>query len=328
MILKSAVALASPGGGRARLSVLIYHRVLPAPDWRGPTLPDMVRFDQQLCWLKAYFRVLPLAEATRRLHDGSLPARAAAITFDDGYADNYTCALPVLRKHGLHATFFIATGYLDGGVMWNDALSHCIHTTQRTSLDASAHGLGRIELGTGLDRIATLQKLNTAIKHLPFAERAAAVEAICNASGVAPPTDRMMTTDQLRALRAAGMGIGGHTVWHPILAQCTDQVAWQEMSEGARWLQDILGERIQLFAYPNGKPGIDYLPQHVRMARELGLQAAFTTSIGVGGARDDPFQLPRFLPWDRKQVLFGMRMLRNLRTGSVPSALRTDMPMS
>jgi peptidoglycan/xylan/chitin deacetylase (PgdA/CDA1 family) len=322
MLIKSAIALASPAGHRARLSVLIYHRVLPRPDACHPSIPDMAQFDRQLRWLKTYFNVLPLQEAVRRLREGSLTSRVAAITFDDGYADNYTCALPVLQRHGLHATFFIATGYLDGGVMWNDALSHCILSTQCPSVDASALGFGQVLLGIGSERHAVLERLNLAIKYLPFAERASAVERICHACSATPPTDLMMTSAQLRALHAAGMSIGGHTIWHPILARCSDELAWQEISEGAEWLKNLLGERITMFAFPNGKPGIDYLPQHVDMAHEFGFNAAFTTSPGAASMHGDPFQLPRFLPWDRTQMLFGLRMLRNLNSREVkPLAL-------
>ncbi|MCU0943281.1 MAG: polysaccharide deacetylase family protein, partial [Hydrogenophaga sp.] len=112
----------SPGGASARLSVLIFHRVLAQPDPLFPGVPDVRRFDEVCRWLARWFRVMPLDEAVRALKRGNLPARAAAITFDDGYADNHDQALPVLRAHGLPATFFVATGFLDGGRMWNDTL--------------------------------------------------------------------------------------------------------------------------------------------------------------------------------------------------------------
>ena len=70
--------------------------------------------------LKRRFSVLPLADGVERLYDGTLPASALAVTFDDGYADNLAVAAPLLRKHGVPATLFIATGYVDGGAMWND----------------------------------------------------------------------------------------------------------------------------------------------------------------------------------------------------------------
>lgn len=76
--------LLSPSGARARLSVLIFHRVLPQPDPLFPDEIDAARFDAILGWLRSWFNVLPLDEAAQRLKDGSLPARAAALSFDDG----------------------------------------------------------------------------------------------------------------------------------------------------------------------------------------------------------------------------------------------------
>jgi peptidoglycan/xylan/chitin deacetylase (PgdA/CDA1 family) len=72
---------------------------------------------------------------------GALPERAAAITFDDGYADNFTRALPLLREQGLPATFFVATGFLDGGRMWNDTISEAIRRCNEDVVDLSAIGL-------------------------------------------------------------------------------------------------------------------------------------------------------------------------------------------
>jgi hypothetical protein len=119
-------------GADAKLSILIYHRVLPVPDPLFPTETTVESFDAQLGLLKSLFNVLPLPEAVARLKAGTLPARAASITFDDGYADNFTRALPILQKHGLHATFFIATAYLDGGRMFNDTVIESIRQcTQR-----------------------------------------------------------------------------------------------------------------------------------------------------------------------------------------------------
>ena len=67
-----------------------------------------------------------------------------------------------------------------------------------------------------------------------------------------------------------------------------------------------------LFAYPNGKPGEDYLPRDVALVRELGFDAAVSTAWGASGHGSDPFQLQRFTPWDRTKARFGLRLLRNL----------------
>ena len=108
-MLKPLLQRLSPSGAQARLSILIFHRVLPRVDPLFPDEMDVERFDRVCQWLKGWFNVLPLDVAVRQLKSGTLLSRALAITFDDGYADNHDIAMQVLKKHGLTATFFIAT---------------------------------------------------------------------------------------------------------------------------------------------------------------------------------------------------------------------------
>ena len=104
------------------LLILTYHRVLEAEDPLRRGEITQHAFAKHLRVLRRWFNVLQLSKAWRRTRDRTLPARAVAITFDDGYADNAELALPILRHEGLPATFFVATGFLDGGRMWNDTI--------------------------------------------------------------------------------------------------------------------------------------------------------------------------------------------------------------
>jgi len=106
--------------------------------------------------------------------------------------------------------------------------------------------------------------------------------------------------------------VGAHTVNHPILAQLPDVAARDEITHGRDVLQALLDSRIGLFAYPNGRPGSDYLPAHVDMVRALGFDAAFSTTWGAASARSPAYELPRFTPWDRSRLRFGARLARNL----------------
>jgi peptidoglycan/xylan/chitin deacetylase (PgdA/CDA1 family) len=127
----------------------------------------------------------------------------------------------------------------------------------------------------------------------------------------------MMTTEQVRHLHASDMEIGAHTVTHPILAQLDPERAGSEIRESKTHLEAITGGRVTLFAYPNGKPGRDYRREHVGMVRELGFEAAVSTARGVAHAASDPFQLPRFTPWDRTPGKFLLRLYHNtFRTGT------------
>lgn len=310
MLIKMLLSTVSPAGQQGKLAIFIFHRVFPVPDALMPDEPDIKRFDEIMGWLAHWFNVLPLDEAIARLKNGDLPQRAAAITFDDGYADNLTCAVPILKKHGLSATFFIATGYLDGGRMWNDTLIESLRLTILLELDASHFGFGRLPIASIENKRSAIDKLILAIKHLPAAARQEAVDYVREVCGSPLPDNLMLTAPQLCELRAAGMGIGAHTISHPILATLDEPVARQEIAESRDRLEALLGERIGLFAYPNGKLGADYTARHAAIVKSLGFDAAVATNWGICSQGSDPYQLPRFTPWDKSRSRFGLRMLK------------------
>ena len=308
--MKRLFSILTPSQAKARLSILIFHRVLPEPD---PIYPDEIhvrRFYEVCGWLKSWFNVLPLDAAVAHLKDGTLPARAACITFDDGYADNHDVALPILQRHGLPATFFIATGFLDGGRMWNDTVIESVRHSMATTLDLGE--LGRFAVGTPAEKAAAIGAIIGKIKYLPVAERLDAAQRIASAAHVNPPNNLMMTSLQVKAMRQAGMQIGAHTVSHPILARLSNELARAEIKGSKDFLEHLLGERVGLFAYPNGKPGEDYVPASVDVVRSLGFDAAVSTQWGAFRAGDDPFQIKRFTPWDQTRLRFGARLLINL----------------
>jgi len=271
-------------------------------------------FAERMACVRDWFNVLPLDEAVAALDRGSIPARALAITFDDGYADNATIALPILRRLGLHATFFVATGFLDGGRMWNDTVIEAVRAARDGELDLSSQGLGKQAIGSAQQRKAAIGAILGKLKYLPQQERQSRVDAIAAQATVALPNDLMMSSDQLRSLAAAGMGIGGHTISHPILARIDETAARREMADGRDALQAIVRQPVKLFAYPNGRPNIDYGEAHVRLARELGFIAAVSTVAGAARVGGPHHELPRFTPWDLTPTRWGMRLARNLFT--------------
>jgi peptidoglycan/xylan/chitin deacetylase (PgdA/CDA1 family) len=318
-----AVAAASPGGAGGRLSILIFHRVLREADSLFPGEVDRMRFDRICRWLKRWYRVLALDEAVELRAQGRLPSRAISITFDDGYADNHDVALEVLRTHGLSAAFFVATGFLDGGRMWNDTVVESVRGCPEPVIDLTdlgVPGLGRFTVDTLLERRSAIASILVAIKHLPPSLRQGAADGIAERTGVALPSDLMMTSAQVRALADAGMVIGAHTLTHPILASLSDDMARHEIEGSKRVLESLLQREVSLFAYPNGKPGQDYLPRDVAMVREVGFRAAVSTAPGATRCWDGlEFELPRFTPWDSDRWKFALRLLRNL--SATPLAL-------
>lgn len=311
-LLRAITARAVPGD-RSRLSILLYHRVLSRPDPLNDWDPVASEFDGQMRALSRFFTPLPLSEGVERLRGGQLPPHAACVTFDDGYRDNVDVALPILRRHGIPATFFIATGYLNGGRMWNDTVVESIRASPLPEIDLNSFGIGVVRLSTPDLRRKAIGEILAALKHLRSEEREAKVAEIEALSGNPLPHDLMMRDDDVRVLRTSGMEIGAHTATHPILTRLSSADARREINESRDCLAAILNEPVSLFAYPNGKPGQDYTAEHVGMVRDAGFGAAVSTAWGVASRDSDLLQLPRFTPWDRGGPRFALRLLLNRR---------------
>lgn len=306
IFLQGLVTLTS--GGK-KLAILMYHQVMEQPDFMRPWEIDRAVFDWQLDILAKHFNVLPPHDALTLLRQGRLPPRAVCLTFDDGYANNFTVALPILLKHRLSAAFFIASGYLDGGLMWNDGIIESIRRLPEGELDLRAIDLGIYDIGSPEKKAEVAIGLLRAIKHLDPAERADKAAGIAAlSSGL--PADLMMTSAQLVKLHQSGMEIGGHTVSHPILANVDSGTTRREIGDNKEFLEQLLKSGLRYFAYPNGVPGRDYRIEQVDMIREFGYLAAVSTHCGAADRRTDRFQLPRVSPWDNTAAGFLARMAK------------------
>jgi peptidoglycan/xylan/chitin deacetylase (PgdA/CDA1 family) len=203
--------------------------------------------------------------------------------------------------------------------MFNDSVIESIRQA-KSPLDLEDLGLGLVPLATSDERRAAIDRLLSHVKYLAPQERERLVAQIAERAHAHLPTDLMMTSAKVHALHRAGMEIGAHTLSHPILARIGVDEARREIDTGRRRIQEIVASPIRLFAYPNGKPGTDYRREHVALVRELGFDAAVSTAWGTAGSGADLFQIPRFTPWDRGPLRFGMRLARNLLEGEYARA--------
>lgn len=297
--------------GKQRLSILIYHRVVPSPDYMREIEPTVEQFDWQMELLSRHFCPLSMSDALRLMDAGELPERAVCVTFDDGYADNAELALPLLNKWNVPATVFVSSKFIDGGTMWNDTVIEVAKNSRQQEIDLNPVGLGTFSLSTEISRKECASKIIQKIKYMPLDERHCVVRLIEDQSA-ALPQNLMLTTLQLKTLHASGVEIGAHTHSHPILSSLTDESARAEINMGKKALEEILGAPVRYFAYPNGAPGKDYLPSHRQMVVEAGFEAAVSTQWGISSQGTDRWQLNRFTPWNRKPTKFLTRLLLNM----------------
>ena len=236
--------------------ILAYHRVLPRKSLRGfPYLEDLVTplesFSAQMELLSRRFRVVPLEELIRGLgHREAPPEFRVSITFDDGYADNYRHAFPVLARHGLPATIFLATGHLGGGrgLFWWDEVARW-----------RATGVERVEIrGIGRRSVASLagrDHLLEDLKRLPLDEIVERVREVSKGIGLPPDpaaAGEFLTWDEVREMRNAGITFGAHTVTHCLLPRETPERRSRELRQSRDDVERETGRPCTLFCYPNG----------------------------------------------------------------------------
>lgn len=276
----------------------------------SPGEPTVGWFEDLMRVMRRYFEPLSLIDAVRRADDGALNGRSFSVTFDDGYADNYEVALPVLERLGIPVTFFVASGFIDGGRMWNDSIIETIRRLADGRHEFDLPQGGAMQLDDWASRRDAAGRIIGAWKHLPPMARQQCVDALAQRVP-ALPDDLMMSTTQLRQMADSPVAtIGAHTVSHPILASLDTHAARDEMAQGKAALEAILDRDVSLFAYPNGKPGQDYTDEHVALARDLGFSAAVSTEWGAVRTNSDRFQLPRFTPWHTNLSRFVVDLAR------------------
>jgi peptidoglycan/xylan/chitin deacetylase (PgdA/CDA1 family) len=243
--LLSAAGLASAlrrAGAWRGVLVLNHHRVgRPGPDDDpGMFSASTEALDAQLAVVAREADVVGLDE----LLDGPPAGRGrhVAITFDDGFRDAHDLVLPLLRRHGLRAAFFVASGFVDRPRLpWWEEVAWL---ARRAAPDAAAAGELR-------------RTVQTRYKRLPPGPADALLDDLAGRAGVARPgpeaaAGMWMTWDMVRALRDAGMVVGGHTADHPVLARLDPEAQRAQVLAGQRRLREELGAAVPTFAYPDG----------------------------------------------------------------------------
>lgn len=272
-----------------------YHRIGDAsgslfdPHLFSATAED---FDRQVAFLKQNFDVIGLNDLEQALRQPR--GQLVMLTFDDGYRDNFSLAFPILKSHGVSATFFIATGFIDRPhvPVW-DELTWMLRMTSETTVPANEWLPTAVYLAE-----RPFRRLLAVYKSLGIELTEPYLDFLADALGTGRcpdslASDQWMTWDMLHEMQAGGMTFGGHTVNHPILANATaDQQDW-EVGECQRRLVDELGGPINAFSYPNGKRG-DFNEFTRAALRSHGYRWAFSYSGGhCRPGHEDRFDLPR-----------------------------------
>lgn len=276
--------------------ILTYHRLTKRRDPFFAGI-DVELFKQQVGFLVRNYAVMDLAEIVRRLDDGqAIPRNAVALTFDDGYRDNYELAFPILESFQIPATVFLTTGFVNReGLLWNDKISYAVKHTRKKCLTFGCQDTVHFPLHTVGERLVATRTILFQLLHDPHAWKLALTDALLKDLDVhdfGDLWDSMLTWDQIRRMKAKGIRFGAHTVTHPILSRLPLEEARREILESKEAIEAELNEPVELFAFPVGRPA-DFNSHLKKTVRELGFRAAVTTIFGTNTGETDRFQLRR-----------------------------------
>lgn len=276
-----------------RLHILEYHGV-SEDGLETEGIISQQRFLQHIRYLKRNYRVSSHLEASHFLKGEYSPSRdLVLITFDDGYANNFTAAWPVLAQESVPAIVFLTTGFLDGTPLWFDVARRSLETLQ------SLHGtqlpdlLAKLRLDTtrGTGR-SSVDQVVEHLKSLPEDRRVRAVEELQDESGSPKDLSRPVLWSQVLKMHRAGIEIGGHTVTHPILSKLSKKRQEEEIMGCWARIYDATGIDSTAFAYPNGSM-IDFNEDTFAVLHSSRFAVAMTTHRGSNLPGSDPYSLRR-----------------------------------
>lgn len=273
---------------RRNLFILFFHKVgPPAAPFFGESIAPTV-FDKQIAMIKNYYEIIDFSRLWE-YNNGQLPAKdLVIITFDDGYKDNYLHAFPVLKKHKVPASVFLATDYIGTNrLLWHDKLSWILYNARSRVSEKSFSGIipetikplvKQFFHSNASSRITCLRLLAAFLKDFSPAEREQILEELKETFSVShwPKASVMLNWDEIREMSAHGISFGSHTCSHPVLTRITLKEARKEAIESREKIESQIKKQVISFAYPYGGP-LDYSPDIACMLRKEGFKYACTT---------------------------------------------------
>jgi peptidoglycan/xylan/chitin deacetylase (PgdA/CDA1 family) len=279
----------------------MYHRILPADDPRTATEePGMIvtpeTFQKHLQWLRSGFEIVHLGDWVSAAKAGEpLPRQACAITFDDGWRDNFEFALPILQRTSTPATVF-AVSHMIGTreAFWPNRLARVLSSLEyQASKSPALDWLRELMPPTEAAAIQP-ERISAAIsaaKALPDQELSERLDRIERDLSLGPhPSRSLLDWDELRAMVATGLvDVGSHTCRHARLnGTMSPEATAAEVLDSQRLLQERLDRPIRLFCFPNGDVtpgGLDLVRKHY--------DGAVTTQMGINTPDTSPYELMR-----------------------------------
>ena len=283
------------------VAILMYHSVVDQPESQKDTLGGIGHstqtFREQMELLACEYHPVSLAEVVRFAEGRSnLPRRSVAVTFDDGYADNYHVAIPILNKIGVPATFYVTVECVQKQRLpWPARVRYALFTTEKEDwVDPDGR---QWLLGDRRQRSAAFDKACEYCSQKSGTEQDELVDCIeRQLKAVVCQGPRMMTWDEVRGVIKNNHIIGSHTMTHPNVAHIDGTALKRELAESKQILERELASPVVHFSYPCPALQPHWTDRTVSVSQECGYQSAVTTNGGIVRRYDNPLLLKRVRP--------------------------------
>jgi peptidoglycan/xylan/chitin deacetylase (PgdA/CDA1 family) len=261
---------------------------------------DAARFEEQIAYLARHRRCVTIAQLLSYLDAGTIPPYTTVVTFDDGFANNLTVALPILERYRVPAAVFVTTGYIGAAdLLWPERVAALLDLSHNRSFALRSMQIHTADAKSKQVSYRTVadayKQLTPEAGELLLAELAAATQVSADRLREHESWEqlRTMSWSELKQLSDSPLiEIGAHTVSHTVLSRVDDARALHEIADSKHAL-DASGCGAKYFAYPNGGLG-DYTSHHRQMTIDAGFDAVFSAISGVITATTDRFDMPRF----------------------------------
>jgi peptidoglycan/xylan/chitin deacetylase (PgdA/CDA1 family)/CelD/BcsL family acetyltransferase involved in cellulose biosynthesis len=288
--------------------ILYYHRINDDGDPFFPAT-STTAFDRLMRFVVRHYNVVSLGAMLDRLESEEVE-QLMAITFDDGYLDNYQNAFPILQRYGLPATIFLTTGVIDSREpLWFEQLALALKKTRQEFVDLEIDIPRRFWTRSEAERLDANGKIYAALRSCSDAERRHWLSEILRQLDVRDHErhGKMLAWDDIRLMKAHRIDFGGHTVTHPFLSKLPPQQVTWEASECKRRIEAELQTPVDHFAYPSGRAE-DFAPSNQELVHSAGYKAALTTLWGPNHPCTNRMELRRGGPWEENPARFAYKL--------------------
>lgn len=291
--------------------ILLYHRVAEDPIDAQLLAVSPENFEAHLKELAGNYRVIPLHQLLEEVRRGKLNANTIALTFDDGYLDNLTNAVPLLEKYGLHSTIFVTAGMVGSDQeFWWDAMERVFLTgndlPELLSITTS-DGIKEWNLTTAEGRLHALDNIGGFLRSKPYERLNPFISNLLEQVGVEQEgrlTHRTVNAEQLKKLaNSPSIEIGSHSVTHTKLSILSPERQRQEIRESRNQLESIIQKPVRIFSYPFGTVD-DFTTDTANMVKEEGYEAGIANTQGSVVEPINMYSIPRRLVRNWPELLF------------------------